>query len=236
MTGDTWGISGPEFLQIFVLLAAGGLILALVWRWAARRSADPAGVRQQGPDALAYLNGGPSLAVYTSVTGLRWAQSVTGGPTSGTLVASDARGPAPGLDQQGGGLLPAGFNELDHAVHAALARPRDIGTLPAEPGVAGALRRVEERLVADGLLLSAGQRAVIRSASLIMVAVTALGAARIAAGLANHKPALYLILLTVVTLVISLRLLAAPKVSRAGRRVLAQARIGAAYLRPSLKP
>jgi uncharacterized protein (TIGR04222 family) len=220
MTGDTWGMSGPQFLEVFAIVAVAGLVIALAWRRAAMHT-DRATVAP-GPEELAYLNGGDSLAVHTSVTGLRMMGAITGGPTAGTLVAT---GPA-----------RSGLTDLDHAVHTALTTPRQIDDLEWEQGVVGALRRLRERLETDGLLLSPGRRAAARTAALVMSAVTALGVARIVAGLGNHKPVAYVSLLTLVTAVVALRLLAVPKLGRSGRRLLAQARGGTTHLQPRRNP
>src|SRR5256885_5656192 len=108
--GDTWGISGPAFLQIFLILAVGGLVLALVWRRAAMRGADVGALRPATPLEVAYLNGGASLALHTSVAGVRVAGALAGGPTAGTLATV--------------GPMPAGFTDLDYAASTPLGTPR----------------------------------------------------------------------------------------------------------------
>jgi uncharacterized protein (TIGR04222 family) len=220
--GDTWGVSGPRFLQMFLILGVGGLLLALVWRRAALRGADLATLRPPNPAELAYLNGGPRLALSTSVAGLRCTGAVGAGPARGTVVAV--------------GPMPGGFSDLDYAVHRALGTPVSLHRIEGDAGVANALRRVADRLTSDGLLLSPGQRGIARSASVVVFAVTALGIARIVAGVANHKPVGYLVFATVIAIVVALRLLSAPKVSRAGRTLLARLRSGNAHLRPGLSP
>src|SRR2546430_626135 len=132
--------------------------------------------------------------------------------------------------------MPAGFTDLDYAVYTALGPPRPFDSLEDDPGVSNALRRLNDRLVEDGLLLSPGQRGAARSASLVMFAVMVLGIARTIAGAANHKSVGYLVFSTIVVFVIATRLVAVPKVSRAGRKVLAQLRSSYAYLRPSQAP
>src|SRR5690348_11821004 len=89
--GDTWGISGPQFLQIYAVLALLGLVFALVWRATTTRGGDPVGY-QPGPVELAYLAGGPALAVHSALAGLRCTGAVGPGPASRTVVSG---GPLP---------------------------------------------------------------------------------------------------------------------------------------------
>src|SRR5689334_6818252 len=98
--GDTWGISGPRFLQIYAILAVSGLVFALVWRRTALRGGDLSTLRQPHPVELAYLNGGETLALHTSVAGLRSTGAVGAGPDRGTVAAL--------------GPMPAGFSDLDY--------------------------------------------------------------------------------------------------------------------------
>src|SRR5262245_50544605 len=100
--GDTWGISGPRFLELYAILAVSGLIFTLIWRRIATRGGDLATLRQPHPVELAYLNGGETLTLHTSVAGLRCAGAVESGPSGGTMVAA--------------GPMPAGLSDLDYAV------------------------------------------------------------------------------------------------------------------------
>jgi hypothetical protein len=66
---DTWGISGPAFLRIYVIAAAGfltGTLLIRRWIRGGRRSE-----RELHPYEVAYLIGGPRRAIATAVAGLR---------------------------------------------------------------------------------------------------------------------------------------------------------------------
>lgn len=134
---DTWGISGPAFLFLYVA-AAGLLILAAVVQraivFAGRRDLA---ANQLTPEQAAYLNGGERLAVYASLGKLRAAGSVGTSAQGRTLVTT--------------GPLPAGATRLDHAVHNAAGqriRPRDLAT---HQWVRAALHDIRRQLEHVGL-------------------------------------------------------------------------------------
>ena len=221
-SGDTWGISGPQFLQIYLVLAVAALVTALVWRALATRGTDPGGYRPPGPVELAYLAGGRRLAVQAALAGLRCAGAVGPGPTKRTVVAVTA--------------MPPGLGELERALHAAAATAQTIAGLSADARVRYALDRIAEALVDAGLLLSAGHRRAARLGALFVLGTAAFGVVRIAAGIANGKSVGFLVFATIVVLVVGLRLLTVRVTSRAGRRLLRKARSVNAYLRPNLSP
>lgn len=69
---DTWGISGPRFLLLYVVLPAGTVLVAVV---AGRRALAGPGEGAVAPARLdpygaAYLNGGSGLVAATAVSSL----------------------------------------------------------------------------------------------------------------------------------------------------------------------
>src|SRR5262249_17986790 len=114
--------------------------------------------------------------------------------------------------------------------------PRSVAFVQSDPTVTNALRRIGDRLIEDGLVLSPAQRGTARAAALAVLAVAALGVARIVAGIATHKPVGFLVWASIVVLLVGLRLLAVPKMSRAGRNLLRRVRSSNAHLRPSRSP
>ncbi len=132
--------------------------------------------------------------------------------------------------------MPAGFSDLDYTVHAALRLPKTMAGLRSDPGVSNALRRLSDQLAEEGLLLSPARRRVARLAALVMFAVLALAVARLVAGLSNHKPVGFLVLVAVPTIPVTFALLGVPTVSRAGRKLLARLRRGNRHLLPSQSP
>ena len=113
---------------------------------------------------------------------------------------------------------------------------QSVAFIKSDPRVANALRRTNDRLVEDGLVLSANQRASARTAALPVLGVAALGVARIVAGTSNHKPVGFLVFAAIVVLVVGLRLLAVPTTSRAGRELMHRLRASNAHLRPNQAP
>ena len=76
-SGDTWGISGPTFLRYYIAAAVLVVAIAAYYRIrlaagsSAAMTADPL-----GPQQVAYLNGGPQLAVHAALGGLRGSGAV----------------------------------------------------------------------------------------------------------------------------------------------------------------
>jgi uncharacterized protein (TIGR04222 family) len=218
--GDTWGIAGPAFLQIYLVLAVAALLLGVLMRSRTLRGGDGDASRPN-PVEVAYLNRGDSLAVQTAVAGLRAAGAVDAAP-GGTMVAV--------------GPFPAGAGDLDYAVHSALATPRRLGDLLREPGLTNALHRMRDRLTDAGLMVSPDQRRDARLAGAPLFIVLAVGIARLMAGLAGHKAVGLLVFLDILTLVACVRLMVVPRLTRAGRRLLTRLRTGNGHLEPRLAP
>jgi uncharacterized protein (TIGR04222 family) len=220
--GDTWGISGSTFLTSYFVLAVAGLVIALVWRTVTTGGRTVTGYPSLSPVELAYFSGGEQLAVQAALAGLRTAEAVGPGPLPWTVVAV-----AP---------MPPGLGELEYAVHTAARTPQSVAFLLSDPGVRQAMGRIGDRLIADGVLLSPAQRRRVRAGALPLLAVAALGVVRTFAGLANQKPVLYLVLASVVTIAVALRLLKVPRGTRAGWRLLSQARVDNRHLEPNRSP
>src|SRR5690242_7028086 len=107
-SGDTWGISGPTFLLVYVILAV--TVTAVVVR-RRRALADPSPHRPVGtlgdrPYDVAYLNDGADLALCAALSAMHRSGTIaTAG--RGTVVAVGR--PEPRAD------------ELERAVHHAAA-------------------------------------------------------------------------------------------------------------------
>ena len=118
-----------------------------------------------------------------------------------------------------------GPDELERAVHAAVATPTHRKWVANNTRVAAALAGIERRLIDAGLLLSDAQRRRIRGTGWWMVAVAGLGLVRLLAGIANAKPVgLLVVALLVVTIVAVVLLASAPRRTRRGDRTLAALR------------
>jgi uncharacterized protein (TIGR04222 family) len=220
--GDTWGISGPNFLALY---AAAAVAVGAYAIWARRRADGDAVAsgRTPQPAELAFLNGGSTTAVYSSLAGLRAAQAVEVGPLGELSVSGD---------------LPPGASRLDHAVHDAARRHVQARLLPADPGVSNALREILDGLGRAGWVRDDAQRAKARLGGWVMLALAGLGGVRVLAGMANDRPVGFLVALVAVTIPIALVLLVVRRHSptAAGRRALMDARRSHQHLQPSQAP
>ena len=107
--GETWGISGPAFLLFYVVLAVVVLIASIRARRAVTRAGgtEPVTAIRTRPHDVAYLNGGAELALVSALTALRLRGSIW-----------SERGNAQAVPRS-----DAGHDELERAVHAAVATP-----------------------------------------------------------------------------------------------------------------
>jgi uncharacterized protein (TIGR04222 family) len=223
-TGDTWGIGGPTFLLVYVVLAVAAGVAAV----RARRAlvdvpaARPAGRLDERPYDVAYLNGGADLALTAALSAMHRTGTIT---TSGRGVVVAAARPESRAD------------ELERAVHHAAAAPVSRHRLVTAGAVASALHRIEQRLVAAGLILDAQRRQRVRLVGGWVLVVAALGIARVVAGVANGRPVGLLVVLVLVVLAAGLVLvLRVPRRTRAGDALLRQLAADHQLLSPSMRP
>ena len=222
-TAGTWGISGPEFLLVYLTIA---VVVLVVGTRARRALADPEAKSPVGdltarPHDVAYLNGGPELAVYSALSAMHLRGTIAG--TRGTVRA--ARRFAPDTDS------------LEKAIHFTAATPVHRKWLSYHRPVETALMVIEQRLVTGGLLLSDEQRWQIKRVGFWMLGVAGLGLVRLLAGIAEAQPVGFLLAaLVAVTVVAAVQLARAPRRTRLGDRTLAQLRSEHHSLAPSLRP
>jgi hypothetical protein len=148
-TGDTWGISGPLFLMAFAVLAVAVTVAVVRMRHAVADvpATQPLARLDARSYDVAYLNGGPHLAVCAALSAMHRSGTVA---TAGRGAVLAAGRPEPRSD------------ELERGVHHAAATPVPRRRLADVGAVASALHRIESRLVAAGLLLSPQQQDRIR--------------------------------------------------------------------------
>jgi uncharacterized protein (TIGR04222 family) len=219
--GDTWGVPGPQFLWLYFGLAALVIIAVLVWRRGYTAGPSLRNARDLTATQAALINGDRRLAVYSSLAALRAAGS----------IESDARGY---LSQVA--LPPTGASELDRAVYAATAGGITALGVQTHRTVRDVLDRTEAELARDGWILDETARRSVRMGALVVFAVVAIGIARVVAGVGNDRPVTNLVLMLVPVAVVAFALLAVPRVSRAGRRLLAKMRRDAHHLAPNQSP
>jgi uncharacterized protein (TIGR04222 family) len=207
--GDTWGISGPDFLRVYLGAGLVFLVIAIAIRLSVTRAGGTGSGRTPSAPEVAFLVGGRTQAIYSSVAALRAAGAI--GTGSGRALS--ATGPQ-----------PDGATPLDVAVYDAAQRGVAMGRLSNDYRVRTALGELQSRVATSGWLLDPSERARARLGSLLLLGLTGFGVVRIAAGVANDRPVGYLVGLAIVTLLLALVFFAAPRVSRAGRSVLAETR------------
>ncbi|HET8680434.1 MAG TPA: TIGR04222 domain-containing membrane protein [Micromonosporaceae bacterium] len=132
--GDTWGITGRTFALLYLLGAVVVVAGVILWRRAiAAGPVDRPG--RLNPFEMAYLAGGPSLAIISALAALRSTGSVGAGP--GGKLATTAQ-------------TPAVTAELDGAVYSAAERQVAQRALADDPMVSAALERIRTASVSVG--------------------------------------------------------------------------------------
>jgi uncharacterized protein (TIGR04222 family) len=222
---NTWGISGPQFLLLYlVLLAVTVLGVVLTRRRALAPDDGAAGPAQLDPYEVAELNGGGALVATTAVSNLF---------RSGRLASSSRRRGQPARLVTGKAPGPRD-HPVEWAVYQQVADGPNRRLKDVQAGLEGssALAAVRERLRRVGLAPTPEQRARCRAAGLWFLPLLALGVARVVAGSANGRPVGFLVALLVVTVVVAARfLLRVPDATELGRRTLK--RLRAEQPRPS---
>jgi uncharacterized protein (TIGR04222 family) len=218
----TWGIPGPTFLIIYLVVAVAVAVLATLHRRALSAGSATPRSGELTPQQAAYLNGGERLAVYTALGGLRAAGAI-GTADDKTLVQMSA--------------MPAGATPLDTAVYNAAGNRIPAASLPRDPWVVAAVDRLREDLEAAGLATTAAQRRTVRLWGVAGLGLLAVGVLRLIAGIANDRPVGFLVLALIAVGVLSLFLLIRlRKETRTGRAALEDLRSRHAYLAPDNSP
>lgn len=222
IAADTWGIPGPTFAAVYPLVLLVVAVVVFVGRRFA--GAGPAGAGATlAPTQVAYLRGGSLLAVATALGQLR---------AAGVLDAS-ARPVAPSTSA----------DPLDTAVVQVLAdarkdKNRQVAKLTRNSRVQQVLATMQDDLTRRGLLRTPGERGRMRTWSLLLWAVVALGAARVVAGATHDKPIGIIVFETFVAAVLAL--VATGSVpsgpNPAARAAIAEAKRANSHLDPKLKP
>jgi uncharacterized protein (TIGR04222 family) len=219
---DTWGISGPAFLRIYVIAAAGfltGTLLIRRWIRGGRRSE-----RELHPYEVAYLIGGPRRAIATAVAGLRADDAIEASEDGQLCVTA-----APRVMR----------TPLDTAIHNTVqaGKVTSAQTLRVGYEVRQAVDQLRDVLVRDGLAVGPRQRARSRLAVVFLVVLLGVGVARLVAGAWNGHPVGYLLLmLMALAVVIVVLLVRVPRALRSGTAAVEAVRSRQSHLDPSMSP
>ena len=210
---STWGISGAQFLLLYLVLFAVTVLGVVLARRRALASDGAAVPARLDPYEAAELNGGDDLVVITAASNLL---------RSGSLVNAGRRRGQPARLVTGPAPDPAA-HPVEWAVYQEVATSpnRRLKDLRAELEQTSALAALRERLRLRGLAPTPEQRARCRAAALWFVPLLALGAARVAAGSANGRPVGFLVVFLLVTVVVAAALARrVPNATELGRRTL----------------
>lgn len=225
LAADTWGVPDPAFLGIYLALGAVAALLAVVLR---RRIAagDPHGAHglDDRPEDVAYLNGGPELAVYAALSAMHVDRTVvTSERTTGQVCAAGHPGRS--------------ATALQRAIHLAARRLTPGRMLRTHTPVHAELVRIAQRLETDGLLVSGADRGRYRAAAWLPGAVAVLGVVRLVVAGATGRPtgslAVLVLAVSVATLVLATRV---PHRTSAGETALASVRARHGALSPDMRP
>lgn len=220
-SGDTWGIPGPTFLRYYLVAAAAVVAIAVYYRFRpltapGRTTHDPL-----GPQQVAYLNGGPRLAVNAALGGLRGGGAIAVRPDRRLTTV---------------GAAPTGLTPLEQGIHWAAHHHSRVRDLPQHRHVRSALDQLRNGLEQRGLLTSHRQRELYRFLIALLAALLGLGVFRLISGLVNGHPVGYLLLALAPLLTIVLVLRRAPLQTRAGRAALRDVRRQHTHLAPASAP
>jgi uncharacterized protein (TIGR04222 family) len=212
----------PAFIWFYLGTAAVIVVVALLHR---RRVLDqPPGLRliEITPAQAAYLDSGERLAVYSSLAALRRVDAIA--------VTADRRLTTTGP-------LPPWASRLDEAVYAAAESGLSQQWLRADPAVLAAVADVKRGLERANLLLGREIRRSARRGSWLLLALVAVGAARLGIGLGRGAPVDYLWTALALVVIAYLVLIARiPRRSLAADAMLVQLRRGHRHLAPAAKP
>ncbi|MFD5828329.1 TIGR04222 domain-containing membrane protein [Lentzea sp. NPDC060358] len=208
-----WGLSGPEFLQLYWIGLALAVLVAIVVRVRARAGRGDQPVRTLDMDELAYLAGGPRRVVETSLARLLTAGELRTSRRGTVQATSDT----------------SSRNAVDRAVITDSRRYTNRTVNLLVPAVAQdeAVLSIGRRLEAMGLVISAeAAKSARRKGSIALWVLLAIGVARWVNGIAIGAPVGWLTLQLVLTGLLVVLLTRGGKNVRTskGSRVLDEAR------------
>jgi uncharacterized protein (TIGR04222 family) len=222
----TWGISGPDFLRIFLAALVLAVVITLVlrsraWRWQAQRPVQrPVEGADLAPVELAYLTGEADHVVLVSCLRLAEAGAVEMpedpyGPRPPQAVAEQART----AEVRVTGQPPTGrLHPVESATLRHLQAGRTGSELQATLRESPEMQGLHQDMLASGLLVDRTLARRLRMSGVALAAVVAVGVVRLVAGLANNRPVGFLVLALIggaVALLLSLRV---PRLTKVGTR------------------
>ncbi|HEY7115027.1 MAG TPA: TIGR04222 domain-containing membrane protein [Tepidisphaeraceae bacterium] len=221
---DLLDLRGPEFLKyyaiLFVLAVVAGIVIRQVVKstdGGARDGGRTANGEDLDPLEVAYLAGGPRLAINTAIASLYRRGAIR--LTAGTRSLQAVRPPETAV------------HALERSLYVAVAAEKSSAVQRVHQRVSGDL--AAGRLRARGLVYAAGRRAMIAVPSVLpLLLLFTLGIARIGIGLSRDRPVGFLVLFCFATAIAAIIMLArAPRRTAAGDATLRSMRTRGAALR-----
>ncbi|MFI6099087.1 TIGR04222 domain-containing membrane protein [Lentzea sp. NPDC051213] len=208
-----WGLSGPEFLQLYWIGLALAVVVAIIVRVRVRAGHSNQPVRSLDMDELAYLSGGPRRVVETAVARL--------------LTAGELRTSRRGAVQATANSQSV--NPVDRAVMADSQRysTRTVNVMIPSVATDTAVTSIGQRLEDMGLVVNPDMaKSALRKGSIALWVLFAIGLARWVNGIALSANVGWLTLQLVLTAVLIFLLTRRGKLVRTtkGDRVLDAAR------------
>lgn len=208
-----WGLSGPEFLQLYWIGLALAVLVVIIVRVRVRAGHSNQPVRSLDMDELAYLAGGPRRVVETSIARLLTSGELRTSRRGTVQVTSTSRS----------------LNHVDRAVITDSQRYTNRTVNLMIPAVAkdGVVTAIGQRLEDMGLVVNPGvAKSALRKGSIVLWVLLAIGVVRWVNGIAISAPVGWLTLQLVVTGVLIWLLTRRGKHLRTskGNRVLEDAR------------
>lgn len=215
--GDTWGISGPEFLVLYLVIAVGAVVAALMFRRAALMDTSRSpGAQVLNPVEAAILfdDRRAVLAALAELRGYEYIES-DGAPLLALGPATD----------------PFVRSVFDRLASGAQRRVGAIVTASIVP-----LAQLRTRLIEYGYLCGPQQRRAVGLAAIPVWAVVAIGGVRLVAGAANHRSVGFLVVVVLVLVAVGMRLMRCPRLTPRGEAIRTEMLGGNSHLRPSNAP
>lgn len=183
-----WGLSGPDFLWLYIAGLVVGLGVAIGARMRVRRPRLAEPPVTLDATELGFLGGGAENAVQVAVARLFESEAVRANRSGQLSAVSSAR--------------PTG-QPLDDAVLSELAEPRMVNVLTGRTAVKNATTAIGESLVRRGLLVSPAKALRARRlGQAVLYVVFAVGVVRWINGMDNDLPVGYLTALLAVTAIL----------------------------------
>ncbi|MGW6335348.1 TIGR04222 domain-containing membrane protein [Nocardia rhamnosiphila] len=214
--GETWGVSGPAFLLLYLPIAVVAVVIGWRLRHRIVHTPAPAPPGELTAPELGLLTS-DRRAVMASVALLRGHDLI------------DAGGSPVGV------AAPVALDPFTLAVRDRLGESK-VGITLMTARLRPELDRMRKTLAERGYLADRRYTRQLREAALPILVVGLFGVARLVTGLVNGKPVLFLLFVLIALGIAGWRVAAPVRLTPAGRAALAEAADGNRYLRPVNSP